>query len=446
MIWLELLVILGLVLLNGFFAMSELAMVSARRARIQALADQGHKGAKVALTLQAHPTRFLSTVQVGITLVGVMAGAFGGARLSGPLAMRLTEAGMPRASAETLAFAVTVVLITYLSLVLGEIVPKRLALADAPRIASLVARPLRLLSRIGAPVVWLLERSTGLVLRLAGASALHRDTVTEEEIRAMLAEGAAAGVLHGAERELIEGVMWLADRPVRSIMTPRVDVVWLDVGASPEVVRDRILTSGHARFPVCRGRLDDIVGVVHTKDLAAALLRGAPLDLAALARPPLVIPERSPTLRLLERLRTSSVHMAVVIDEYGSIEGIITPTDILGGIAGELPHDAMEEQPDAVRRDDGSWLIDGRLDIHAVERLLDVTGMGDDHDYTTIAGFVLWRLGRMPRAADSFTWRGYRFEVVDMDGRRIDKVLVEPPRDTERSEAGAENDREDDRT
>jgi putative hemolysin len=427
MIWLELLVILGLVLLNGVFAMSELAMVSARRARLQYLADQGRTGAKTALALKADPTRFLSTVQVGITLIGVLAGAFGGARIAGALAERLVRAGLPPGAADTTALSLIVVLITYLSLILGELVPKRLALADAARIATRVARPMRLLSRAGAPIVWVLERSTTLVLRLLGQRAHRAEQVTEDEIRSIVAEGAASGVLHGVEREMIEGVMWLADRPVRSIMTPRVDVEWLDVDATPEMVRDKIAGTGHARFLVCRGRLDDIVGVVHTKDLAAALLRAEPLDLASLARPPLVMPERSPVLRLLERLRTATVHMAVVVDEYGSIEGIITPTDILSGIAGELPQGADDDIPEAVRREDGSWLIDGRLDLHAAERVLNVGGMADDHDYATLAGFVLWRLGRMPRPADTFEWRGYRFEVVDMDGRRIDKVLVTPP-------------------
>ncbi|MFO1070170.1 MAG: hemolysin family protein [Geminicoccaceae bacterium] len=428
MIAFELLVVLGLVLLNGFFAMSELAVVSARRARLQQLADSGRAGAKAALALQAEPTRFLSTVQVGITLIGVLAGAYSSATLAHLLAAALVDSGMAARLADTVALAVVVVAITYLSLVLGELVPKRLALGDAAGIASRVALPMRVLSLVGAPLVWILEGSTNAILRLLGIRTDQRAEVTEEEIRTLIAEGAEAGVLHRAEQDMIEGVMRLADRPVRAVMTPRVEVAWLDIEAPVEEVRDTIARSGHSRFLVGRGGLDELVGVVQTKDLAIALLRGQSTDLGPLVREPIIVPESTPVLRLLERFRTAPVHLAVVVDEYGSLEGIVTPRDILTAIAGALPEGLEEDNPDAVRRDDGSWLVDGRMGTDEVERTLGVAGIADDGSYTTLAGFMLARMGRLPKAGDWFRWEGHRFEVVDMDGRRIDKVLVVPPR------------------
>jgi putative hemolysin len=427
MIWFELLVVIGLVLLNGFFAMSELAVVSARRARLQQLAEQGRRGARTALGLQEEPTRFLSTVQIGITLIGVLAGAYSGATLSEPLSATLVGAGVPPGTAGTLALVIVVVGITYLSLILGELVPKRLALADAAGIAIRVAGPLRWISRFGAPLVWVLQRSTELVLRSLGMKSEATAQITEEEIRALIAEGAESGVLHRVEREMIEGVMRVADRPARSIMTPRLEVDWLDATASPQAIRETIVRSGHSRFPVTHGRRDELVGVVQAKDVAVALLGGAPLDLTKLARPPLIVPENAPVLRVLDQFRAGAIHLALVVDEYGSFEGIITPTDVLIAIAGELPEGARTELPEAVQRDDGSWLVDGRMELHQVERLLELRGMTSDHDYTTLAGFVLWQLGRLPTPADHFQWRHHRFEVVDMDGRRIDKVLVVPP-------------------
>jgi putative hemolysin len=427
MLWFEILVVLGLVALNGYFAMSELAVVSARRARLQAMADGGRRGARIALALQADPTRFLSTVQIGITLIGVLAGAYSGATLATVLSAWLLERGLSGATADALAIGIVVVVITYLSLIIGELVPKRLALADAAGIAARVAPPMRLLSRIGAPLVWLLERSTELALKVLGRSADTPAHVTEEEIKAMVAEGAQAGVLHEAEREMIEGVLRLADRPVRAIMTPRVDIAWLDVAAGAEAVRETMKASGHSRLPVCRGELDDVVGIVEAKDIAAALMQGERLDLEALARAPLIVPESTPVLRLIERFRASPIHMAVVLDEYGSVEGIATPADMLSAIAGAFPEGA-ESLPEASRREDGSWLVDGRMDIHQVERVLGVSGMAEGHEFSTLAGFVLWRLRRVPKVAEELVWRGWRFEVVDMDGRRIDKILVVPPR------------------
>lgn len=426
MIAVELGVVIALILLNGFFAMSELAVVSSRRAVLRRMADEGTSGARTALELHAEPTRFLATVQIGITLVGILAGAFGGATLAGHLTRWLAGLGMPAGLAGGAGFGLVVLGIGYLSLVLGELVPKRLALAEPERIARRVARPMRRLGRLGRPLVWLMQGSTEAVLRLLGVRLGGRRRISEEELRALLAEGAEAGVLHAREHGLLEGVMRTADRSARAIMTPRLEVRWLDADASAERVAEVIAASGHSRYPLARGRLDELIGIVEAKHLTAGLLRGEPLDLVATAYPPLVVPEGTPILRLLERFRETGRHLAVVVDEYGAIEGVVTPHDILTSIAGALPEGRAIDLPEAVRRDDGSWLIDGRMGIHEVERVLGAAGMAAGEDYTTLAGFVLWQLGRLPRVADSFVWRGWRFEVVDLDGRRIDKLLVAP--------------------
>lgn len=419
-------IVLALILLNGFLAMSELAIVSSRRARLERMAVEGSRGARTAARLIDDPTGFLSTVQVGITLVGILAGAFSGATLGGHLAATLTEAGLSAATAQTLAIGGVVAAITYLSLIVGELVPKRLALADPERIASLVARPMSALARFATPLVWVLRHSTNGILRLLGMAADPGTRVSEDEIRALLAEGARAGVVKKTEHAMIEGIMHIADRPVRSIMTPRVDVVWLDLTAPAEAVRAQIAASGHTRFPVCRGTLDEIVGVLHIRRVVDRLFGGEPLDLGACAEAPLVVHEGMPVLRAIELFRRTTTHMAVVLDEYGAVEGIVTPADVLQAITGSLPEGRPDAVAEAMQRPDGSWLIDGRMAIHRVEQLLGTHEMGRD-DYATLAGFVLWELGRMPKVGESFDWRGFRFEVVDLDGRRIDKVLVQPP-------------------
>jgi putative hemolysin len=375
-------IVLALMLVNGFLAMSEMAMVSSRRGRLEQLAVQGSRGARTAAELIGDPTRFLSTVQVGITLVGILAGAFSGATLGGHLAGVLKELGLAPATADTLAIVGVVLVITYLSLIVGELVPKRLALSNPEAIAARVARPMMLIAGLTAPLVWLLRASTNGVLRLLGIGERPETRVSEDEIRALLAEGAEAGVVKRVEHEMIEGIMRIADRPVRAIMTPRVEVRWLDV---------------------------------HD-----------PVDLAILAEPPLMVHEGASIIRVIELFRQTPVHMAIVLDEYGAVEGLVTPADVLSAIAGELPEGRPDEVTEAVQRGDGSWLVDGRMDIHRVERLLSVRGMSRDDEYATLAGFVLWELGRMPRVGESFVWHDLRFEVVDLDGRRIDKVLVQP--------------------
>jgi putative hemolysin len=418
-VW-DLLVIAFLVILNGFFAMSELAVMSSRRARLEHMADEKVRGARSALRLLDEPTRFLSTVQVGITLVGVFAGAYSGATLAGPLSEVLPDAVNPYSY--PVALAIVVVGISYLSLVVGELVPKRIAFNNPERMAVAVAPFMARLSVAGAPIVWLLRHSTDALVRLLSIPDKPASSVTEEEVKLLIAEGAR---FHAAERDMINGVLRLADRSVRSVMTPRTEVVWIDLDDPPETIRREIAESGHSRYPAGRKGLEELEGIAHTKYLFDQVARTGSFDLTASLRPPLVVHEATPVLGLLEMFRENPVHMAVVVDEYGVLEGIVTPTDILTAIAGELPEHITDlDEPSAVRRDDGSWLIDGMLGIHEVERLLERKDMRGDEDFETLAGFVLSRLGRIPQIGEHFEWDGLRFEIVDMDGRRIDRVLV----------------------
>lgn len=424
--WSDVAIIAVLILLNGLFAMSELAIVSSRDPRLQAAEKRGSRGAKIARQLAADPGRFLSTVQVGITLVGVLAGAYSGATVANKLGDWLAGFSLFERSGPSLAIAIVVVLVTYLTLIVGELVPKRMALNNAEAIASSIARPMAQLARLASPIVWFLRFSTEGALRLLGLPIERQSTVTEEEVKTMIAEGTEAGVFHAAERDMIDGVLRLADRPVRAIMTPRIEVVWLDPSQSLEEIRAIMEDSGHSRFPIGRKGIDDLEGVVQTKDLLERLMRNEPFDLEAVMREPPVVHDGAPVLSLLEVFRQSSVHMAFVVDEYGVFEGLVTPTDILSAIAGEFPEGEQEEgEETAVRRDDGSWLIDGMAPIEEVERLLGQRGLhSEEDDYHTLAGFVLWKLGRLPKVGESFEYDGLCFEVVDMDGRRIDRLLV----------------------
>lgn len=416
--------VLGLLfLLNGFFAMSELAIVSSRASRLQGLADQNVRGAKAALRLVGNPTGFLSTVQVGITLVGIFAGAYSGATMSEPLGEQLAEIPAIGDYGHQIAIAIVVIAVTYFSLIIGELVPKRIALANAERIACFVAPFMSVLAKIGAPIVWFLSVSTEAVLRLIRVPRVPQSTVSDEEIRALVAEGAESGVFLEAERDIIDSVIRVADRSVRSIMVPRPDVVWIDMEDDRDDIIEEILKSGHSRFPASRGEIDEVIGVIHVKEL---LRRHdgdeEDIDLEAALREPLFVDEHMPILRLLDRFRTTPVHMAIVLDEHGSFEGVVTPTDILTAIAGDLPEHEGDEEPDAVQRDDGSWLLSGRIPIHDAERTLGVTAMNEGLDFHTLAGFVLHQLGRIPETGESLVWNNWRFEVVDLDGRRIDKV------------------------
>jgi putative hemolysin len=420
----EIAVLFLLILLNAFFAMSELAIVSARRPRLVNLVEDGRRGARRALALHDNPNRFLSTVQVGITLIGILAGAYSGARVATSLKAILIENAVSSELAEPLAFGAVVLATTYLSLIIGELVPKQVALNNAEAIASAVAPPMTWLSRIAAPVVWFLEVSTRMVLNLLRLPTKRKSTVTEEEVKTMIAEGTEAGVFAAAERDMIDGVLKLADRPVRSIMTPRFDVVWLDPTDPPEEIHKRIAESGHSRFPVGRGSVEAIEGVVRAKDLLDQVMAGKPFDLTACIRLPTFVHDGASILKLLEVFRASPLHMAIVVDEYGVFEGLVTPSDILAAIAGAFPQIDEGEEPQAVQREDGSWLLDGMMPVDEVEKLLMRKGMAGEGDYHTLAGFMLWQLGHLPHTGEHFDWNGLSFEVVDMDGRRIDRVLV----------------------
>lgn len=421
----QFLILLALIAVSGLFAMAELAIVSSRRIRLKQMAERGSKGARAALRLMEEPTRFLSTVQTGITLIGVLAGVYSGANFAEPLQEGLAQLEWIGNYAESVAYAIVVIGVTYLTLIIGELVPKRWALGHPETLAAALARPMQYVAQATAPLVWVLQRSTDLVLRLMGKHKSTRHGVTEDEIRALIAEGTREGVFHDEEHRMIEGVLKLADRNVRSIMVPRGDILWLDVEDSRETVWKAVRTSGHSRYLVCRGEVDELVGVTSVTELLDWVRDPTGPDLAKRALAPLVIQETTSVLRLLELFREAAVHLAVVVDEHGSIEGMVTSTDVLRAIAGELPDLGDADLPEAVKRADNSWLIDGRLPIDDAERLLERRDMSSGDDYTTIAGFVLAQLGRLPSTADTFDWKDLRFEVVDMDGRRIDKLLVQ---------------------
>jgi putative hemolysin len=423
---LELAVLLLLIVFNGVLAMSELALVSARKARLRQRAAAGDAGAAAALALAEEPTRFLSTVQIGITMVGILAGAFGGATLAETIAGRLRDAGLSDAYAQTAGVVLVVLAITYLSLVVGELVPKRLAMNNPERVASRMARPMRVLAAIARPAVTLLTISTELTLRLLGIRASNDPAVTEEEIKLAIQQGTEAGVLDEAEEELVTSVFRLADRRVGELMTPRPAVVWLDLDDPTDAVVQEMVASPYLHFPICWGDLDRVLGIVSVRDLWIQMVSGSAIDLTTAVRPALFLPETMPALRALEAVKEAHAQMALVVDEFGGTAGLITLTDLLEAIVGDLPPQPGEEEPRAVRRDDGSWLIDGLLPIDELKKTLGVTHLPDEGEYQTLAGFVISRLGRIPAAGDSFDWDSLRFEVVDMDGNRVDKVLVAP--------------------
>lgn len=416
-----------LLLLNGFFAMAELAIVSARRARLRQLAEDKNRGAQIALDLAEDPASFLSIVQIGVTLNSIMAGAFSGATLAGPLGEYLKAIPWLASFSDMAALGITVVGVTYLNLVVGELVPKRIGLAYAEKIATRVAHIMRFIERLALPVVWMLRGSTELLLKLLRLHNPPAIQVTEEEIKDLIAEGTETGVFKPAERKMIESVMRLADRAVRTIMTPRVDMIWLDKEDAPEEQAHVMHDHRYSRFPVASGDLEEVHGIVHAKDLLNSMFEGRPMDVEEIMRPSLVVPESTPVLRLLEQFRQSGQHIAIVVDEYGSIEGMVTLTDIMAAVTGELPEQGQEANDKPVRREDGSWLVDGMTPVDEVEMLLSVKNMRDGGgDFHTLAGFVIDKLGRIPSTGDRIEWNGVRFEVVDMDARRVDKILISP--------------------
>ena len=418
----EIAVILLLILLNGFFALSEMALVASKRARIQAAVEQGKTGAKSALALMEDPTTLLSSIQIGITLISILTGVYSGATLAERLSGTLLGYGVPASYAEELAFGVVVLIVTFVSLTVGELVPKRVALLHAESLAVRVAPIMRWFAIVMAPLVWLLRVSVNAILKLLPMSSAPQAAVTEDDVRALVAEGTRAGVFLASERRLLEGVLALADRKVGSIMIPRQDVVWLDIEEPIESLWQQAKDSGHARFLIAREKLDNLLGVITLADLSESVHRGR-IDPDKDILPPLHIPDSISALQLLDQFQRSNTHLAVVTDEYGEIEGITTPIDILKAIAGELPELGSRERPEALSRADGSWLVDGHLPIEELQRRLNRRDM-IGRDYHTVAGFVLARLGRIPKAGDTLTWRDLRVEIVDMDGVRIDKIVL----------------------
>lgn len=418
------LIVFGLILLNGFFALSELAVISARPARLRMLAKAGRHGAETALRLVEDPSRFLSTVQVGITLVGIFAGAYGGTRLSGPLAEQLAQFPALAEHSTQVAFGIVVASLTFLSLIIGELVPKQLALAHAEPLAALVAPPMRLLALVSAPIVWLLDVSTRLVMRLLGQHGAVRKKVSDDEIHALLAEASEAGVVERSEHAILERVMRFADHPVEAIMTPRPDIVWLDVDAGADGLLQLLQDMPHTRLPVCKRELEHLEGVVLVRDLLIQHLQGESFDLRRAMHDPLVVQEGMRALRLLERLRQAPVPIAFVVDEYGSLQGLVTAMDILAALAGETAETQGPANPMIVSAEDGSYLLDGSLPLDELAELLTLEGWEELKGFHTLAGYVLHHLGHLPEMGEHFEEQGHRFEVVDMDGRRIDRVLV----------------------
>lgn len=422
----EISVIFFLILANGVFAMSEMAVVTARKSRLQDWVNKGRAKARVALELANTPNRFLSSVQIGITLIGILAGAFGGRTLADRMAtyfLSVVPAIEPYSQA--VGLGVVVLGITYVSLVIGELVPKRLALRHPETIATAVAAPLRVFSKAVSPIVHLLSISTDAVCYLFGRPHAQEAPVTEEEIKTLVQRGTEAGVFEESEQDMVEAVFRLGDRSARSLMTPRIQIVWLDLDDSLEQIREKISNSGHSRFPVSAGSLDQVKGVVQAKDLLANSLAGKPFNLETLLQP-LFVPRGVSVLEVLEAFKESGKHIALVVDEYGGIEGLLTRHDILEAIAGEIPFSERRAEPMAVQRPDGSWLLDGMLPVGEFKEVFHLESLpGEKKDaYQTLGGFLFTQMGCVPSVADALEWSNLRFEIVDMDGKRIDKVLV----------------------
>ncbi|MBA2466332.1 MAG: HlyC/CorC family transporter [Sphingomonas sp.] len=422
--WLDLVLILALVALNGVLSMSELAIVSSREARLRAMVKSGNRGARHALDLAADPGRFLSTVQIGITLIGILAGAYSGASLGEPVAQRVALLGVEPDTARTIGFGLVIVVVTYLSLVIGEIVPKQFALRSPEPIAAIVARPLGWLSKLTAPFVWLLDKTSALIFRALGLDRESRNQVTAEELHLVVAEARTAGVLEESERAIISGIVRLADRPVREVMTPRTDVDWIDINAGGDEIRTALREIPHSRIPVADGSVDNIVGVIQTRDLLTLALDGQPLDLKAMCRPAPVIPDLMDAMDALAVLRAAEVPLALVHDEYGHFDGIVTPGSLLAALAGAFAHDVDDDEgPPLVERDDGSWLVSGAASADVLSDKLGVR-LPADRDFSTVAGFALSVLKHLPDTGEKFKHDGWSFEVIDMDGRKIDKLIA----------------------
>src|SRR5215475_8358712 len=420
------LAIILLIIVNGVFVMAEMAVVSSRKPRLQQFANEGSRGAQTALELANHPDRFLATVQIGITLIAILTGAVGERTLTERLSPRLLQVPWLATYSETIAFAIVVMAITYVSLVIGELVPKRLALYNPERIASAMASLMNFFSRLGGPAIALISGSTRVVMGVLRFRPPQAPPVTEEEIKVMMEQGTEAGVFEEAEHDIVKSIFKLGDRGVSALMRPRRDVIWLDLDDPFIENQKKLASSLYSRFPVGQGTLDNVLGIVQTKDLLTRCLAGAKMDLKDNLRPPLFVPEALPALRLLEMFKKSRTHMALVVDEYGGVEGLVTLNDILEDLVGDVASVDMPEEREVYQRPDGSWIIDGKLQIDDLKEALGISKLGDEESaaYQTLGGLVMTHVGRVPVTGDVFELAGHRFEVVDMDGKRVDKVLV----------------------
>ena len=425
---LEILFVLLLIICNGIFSGSEIAVVAARKVRLQQLVDKGSRPARVALRLAEKPNDFLSTVQIGITLIGILSGAVGGATLAKHLKPVLDGIEALQPYSEGVSVTLVVVLITYLSLVIGELVPKRLALANPEQIACRIAPAMRALSRLSSPVVHLLGASTDALLRFLNVEVSTGPEITEEEIKALIRQGADSGVFEESEHDMVQRVLRLGDRAIRTMMTPRTDICWLDLEDSLEENLAEVRESNHSRFPVARGSLDNCIGIVRVRSLLTAHMGSESIDLSALCQAPLHVAESTLSLNVLEEFKRTGIHIALVTDEFGGVEGLVTLNDLMEGIVGDLPALEDEDEPSFVIRQDGSWLVNGSLDVNEFDARIGTKLIGsiDQNVFHTLAGFVIHSLKRIPTASDYFDWHGYRFEVMDMDGNRVDKILVTP--------------------
>lgn len=422
----EILFIILLIIANGIFAMSEIAVVSSRKIRLQQRAKEGDLGARTALEMAESPSRFLSTIQVGITLIGILAGAYGGATIAEDLAEILALIPSLAPYGDVLSIVVVVLSITYLTIVLGELIPKRVALSNPEKIASFMAPSMNAFSTIVSPVVYLLSASTELLLKVFGIKPGEEPQVTEEEIRILIDRGATAGIIEEEEQDIVERVFRLGDQWAEAIMTPESEIVWLDMNDSAEDVQKKIASGPYSLFPVCKDRLDHVLGVVQAKDLLSCTIKDQKVDIKSFLLPPLFVPESMRALKVLERFKLTGIHLAIVLDEYGSVRGIVTLTDILEALVGDIPHIEELAEPQILKRDDGSWLVDGMLPIDEFKEAFQVENVHEEEDgrYQTVGGLVMMHLEKIPTTGDRFNWGGYRFEVVDMDEHRVDKVLV----------------------
>jgi putative hemolysin len=427
-IYLEILAIIILILLNGLLAMSEIALISSRKIKLQKMAQSGHKGAVTALKLAKSPNQFLSAVQIGITLIGILAGAFGGATISIHLTKYLSNFPLLAPYSESLSIIIVVIIITFFSLIIGELVPKRIGLNNPEKISVKIARPMQILSRITSPIISLLSFSTDSVLRLIGSKKSNDSIVTEDEIKLLIEEGLEAGTVEKEEEDIIKRVFRLDQQKVGSLMTPKTEIIWLDLDDPSDEVKKQIIDSERSIFPVGKDGLNNFLGVVQTKDILGSIFKGEKVNLESNLKEPLIIPESLPILDILNLFKANKnyVHMAMVVDEYGSIEGLITLNDILESLVGEIPAIDEPDVPRALQRDDGSWLVDGYLSAEEFKETLNIITLPDEENgnYNTIGGFIMSYAGKVPVAGEKFVWENLEFEIMDMDGRHIDKILV----------------------